>query len=851
MTRTKKLVRGVGITLGAVILALVLLVAFFPRQRIVALAESRIERATGQEVEIGSSSLGLFPRVRLELGQVRIGTPNDSAKPSMQLESLVLGVRLAPLLGRRVVVSELVARKPRIEMTLADSTAASKAPPASGGQSSPGLAVQVDKLEITDGEILVRRADGATLFEIHDLSEELRASADAGGLVSLEGTTRVPDWALHLPTGIFGKGVALELAKRLRFDLGADRLTIDEGSLRISGLPVSVTGTIDGVRAKEKVAAIELHGGPGNVDTIVGLLPEGLFPALDGMTSRGVLSVNGKLAGSLSPTPGPAFDLAIALRDGFVSYPGKGAVSDITLDLRATQDSLVVNELRAGTAGSSFRAHAAVTQYRTDPHVRAALEANVSLADATLFNPQLEPFALGGAATAQVFAEGPASRPNDLEIHGTVHARDVTTRVPNVAVPVTNITGDIVFDGHRATTSALTGRIGPGTVRVSGSLTNPLALNPALATKGRATLTANARGDRLDMNVLMPEPQGSDGAAQGGAAAKKLPPLPPLDGTLTASFDTFSMRKLDATEARGTFALRNDVLSLSEVRMRTFGGTVELGGSIDLENVAAPRFDLTTKATGCRIGDLFAFNEKLERFSGVASFLKGTMSTTATMKGALDDTLGLDLPSFLSIGDLEVRQATLEGHPAQAALAQYLKAEGFRKLAILELLQPFRIENGRLNLQGLSLRTSELELVGSGWSDLTGRYELSLEIGLPKSWASGLRDEISPDIAALAFGGSGDRLVVPIAIAGQGQEKPSIRLDQEKLAAGARERATARLAEERKKLEEEAKRRAAEAAAGLFDAKTDTAETVQEAAKEKVEEKVKDVLDNIFGGKKK
>lgn len=866
--------RVVGGLVLLVIVAIVAVVAFFPRQKAVDMAVEKIEAATGREVSVGSSDIGLFPSVRVRLGDLRFGESASPGAPTVALDELALGVKILPLLSRRVEVTEVILTRPRVDVVLADPTEIAETPAGSApapAAEAPGVAIDVRTLEIRDASVSVRQADGRPLLELDGLSESLTVSASAGGEILLRGTTTLRKVALHLPAGSLGDGLDARLEKTIRFSLADDRLTLAETELVVAGVPLSLTGSIDGVQSQEMMANLTLDGGPGQIDEILGLIPAGLFPEMDGIRSGGQLSVSGRVQGPLTDPAGPDFQVMVTLADGHLAYPDlPQRIEDVAMTLEATPDSIKVTEFSARAGESTLRAHATVSRYKISPQVRVALDATLALGDLGRHYPMPEGVTVDGRLDARVFAEGPVEDPDALAFTGTVTADGVRATAPALAVPVESVTGEVAFDREAITLASLRGKLGRSDFSASGKVTNYLALLPdslttpqgdrppvvPFAVSGRASANLDLRGATLDVDELLPrETEGAAGAASSAptGAEKRLEPLPPIDATLTVNVDRVVVNQIEARNARGTVQLRNDVATLEGVSARAFGGEVGLGGSVDLTDVSKPGFDVTTSVTRVQVAELFRATPNLRKLSTFAEHLTGTLSSTATMAGALDDTLGLDVPTLLSEGNVELSDAMLSGHPLQASLATFLKSDEVRELGIEEILQPFRIENGRLSFDQLTVDGSGFEAMGSGWSDLTGAYGLTIDLFLPQAWAAGVKEKLPAEVAAVLFASDQERILVPVKVSGARSERPAITLDTAQLTDAARARAKAKLEAEKQKLAEEAKEKALEAAKDLLGkggASADSA-SIETALKDEAKDKLDDALNSIFGKKKK
>lgn len=836
-----------GVLIGLLVLAVAALTLFFPTERATAYAVERIEAATGRPVSIGGSKVSILPRASLTLTDVTFGGEARPGEPRLAAADIQLALRLLPLLKRQVDVKELRLVRPEVDVVL-DDTAAPPPEPKASGTGSASVDVSIDRFVVEDGAVRVHLADGSPLLVLTGLDQTLSLSASAGGDVTVDGSTRARELQLTLATGTLGQGLAPSLDTSLRYDAAEDRLTVARASLDVAGVPVDVTGHVDALRTRDLVAELSVAGGPGEVGQLVSLLPAGLFPAMDGMTSSGQLRVSGRVTGPLTKPGGPDFNVSLTVEEGRVQYPGfANAIDGIALRLNATPDTVVVQEFAARSGGNTLRAHAAVADYRTAPTLRLAYDADLDLDRLGEFYPTPEGVTLGGQIQGQGLCEGPLDRPADLAVSGTATAKALRVQNASMRVPLHDINGDIVFDRNRATTTQLSGKLGTSELFVSGEVLNPLALVPALQTTERAIADVSLRSPRLNLDELMAPP--GEGPATGAAnEVIAIPELPRLDGTLRLAADQLRLNRVEATSATGLLTLNEGVFGIREAVFDAFGGAVRLDGSMDLNERVRPSFDMKTVVEGAAIDQLLAYNESLAKFNLLGQSLKGNMSVTADMDGSLTDALRLDLATLTSAGNLQVAQATLAGHPLQDKLSTFLKSESVKNMSVSQLAQHFTIRDGRLILDELNLQAGPFEVAGEGSTSFDGAYALNLDLWLPESAAEGVRDKLSPEVAAVLFG-TGQRVMLPLVIKGQRSQQPDVALDQAKLSAEAQARAKARLEAEKQKLLEDAKSQAADAVKGLLGAPPDSTPPV-DPAKQQVETKVKDALKGLFGGKK-
>jgi uncharacterized protein involved in outer membrane biogenesis len=107
--------------------------------------ERQLTRSLGQPVAIGSTAASIYPRLSVNLGDVRIGEP-----PRIQARSLRIGTSLGALVSRRVEHASVRLDGGRIELPLPEFTIAPAA-----ADSEPALdIVSVDEIFLDDVEVV-------------------------------------------------------------------------------------------------------------------------------------------------------------------------------------------------------------------------------------------------------------------------------------------------------------------------------------------------------------------------------------------------------------------------------------------------------------------------------------------------------------------------------------------------------------------------------------------------------------------------------------------------------------------------------------------------------------------------
>jgi hypothetical protein len=805
MNRRSPLLRKrILLPLAAVVVTILVAPFVVPGGLIRDLVVRQLTQTLGRPVAVESVKTALLPSPRVELRGLSLEPGGAGPLVSLTVDRIALSLAFGPLLLRQIEVTTLAIEGPRAVVQVPDPAIA----PAGRGAAAPRAAaspmrVNIRSLTITDGAATVRRADGALLLELGGLGESLTASLAPGGDLTLAGRTTLDTLRLHAPQGVLGEGLKITWQKDLRWEAAPRRLTIAGSTLSLGDLPVTVTGTVASVGAVNATGAVapeadlKFTGGPVQVSSLIGFLPAFLAPQLAGTTSAGEIALGGMVKGPLKAPAGPgeplpfAYDLRFDLTGGRVSAPALPApLSGIELHVRAHDDIVEIARFAAATPRSRLAASGTMSRLLTTPQVALRIEADVDLAEAmALQPPQPGQPEMAGRFTGTVNISGPVAPPSALVLDGEGRLQDVRMSGPDLRPSIDRIDGPIRLRGQQLIADGVVFRQGTTDLTVSGTVDNYLALVPEAKVAPPAMLAVTIDGRRLDADQYA-VPRGTAKDAAGASAG--LARLALVSGRADVTMDRLLTRGHELQDVAGVVRLDRGLLRLEGVRGKLYDGRVDLAGDIDLRDPKHGGMDLNVKLAGVQAAELSRRAVAMSKFARLGGLVTGLIDGQATLKGALDDTFGLDLMSFTTNGQIEIRQARLAGSPLQKTLAGLLAAPQLEAVAVSEWLQPFRLENGKLHVDGLKLTAAGVGIRAGGWQALDGAVEIGVEMTVPQNLAEGLRAKLPAVVAAALFDGSGAPLVVPVGLTGR-WDAPTVQLDTGAMAAAAQDRATARV----------------------------------------------------------
>ncbi|MFO7654743.1 MAG: AsmA-like C-terminal region-containing protein [Candidatus Krumholzibacteriia bacterium] len=795
----KALMIVVGVVAVLIVLLVVVVPLVVPADRVRDLVKDRIEVATGGEVTLGEAQVRVFPRIRVVLGEANVtgtgadlaaatGQPSPVERYSAAVKRLEVDLALWPLLQRRVEVGSIRLVEPDVEVVTAPAADEPRSPGAQPSERGPeaeggGYGLVLAAVAIEDGRLLWQdRASGQTVT-VAGWDQELRApnldalmrlmSTDPGSEAPADGEAaalavdgQVDELVLESPDRPQPLRLALVgYAATASVPPAADLMVLEdvrvtwgpwelEGSAELRPLPDG-GWQVDSLAVVAEEQAVALAGrlrtdGAGLSGRLRGTVElEQAWPAVRATTAE---LVRPGLADSLPAVTG-AVEWRLAL-DGFGGQAGGG-------------DGVRAEPGGAATGPFDFWRTAAPGAIELEARAR-----DLAVMDVIPASPW---------RTREAELTGRSPEPLRASVSGIDHpalAADAQFRViprpggewPHLDVEVTaeHVDVDRLRELMAATETASAG--------------TEFAFPPA----GPSRAAAAAAADLLA--VFAP-------AARAQAGAGEIPPGAAIPVELTMDFRgqarTAVMQKLEFQQVRIAGQLQRKVITVETLRAERGGGAIVGSGSVDYAADPWGVMEFVAELEGLSTSAVF------EPFApAVAQQWEGLLSGRAAGGARLAD----DPLAMLASLDLEGVISSSDGvYHAQELLAGIRRYLGDRtdlqEIRYTELVQHFRVQDGRYHVDDLRVDGRDTDWTGSGWVSFDGDLNLDLQVKLPPGF--------TPDLGQASFLAEGlrdedGRITLNLAVTGPARS-PEVGLDL----SGARARAQEDL---QQKLEDEARK---------------------------------------------
>jgi hypothetical protein len=796
--------RNVAITLGGILLVLISAVAAvvltLPADRVGALFAAGTERALGREVSIASARPRVLPRPAVSLERVAVGAPAGlaAAAPVATADRLDLRIRLRPLLRGRIVIDEIVLRRPLVAVVVgADGSTNLPTLELPSPERDGRVEISIRSLSVRGGELSYTDERDGSFTRLRELDQVLHVEGAAGaGETVLTGRFRgradlaMPGRMSDRPTN-----VPVALTHRLVLEREG-RLRVEEGSLRVAGIDLEVSGQVD-AEADGVRRAVELTLRTGRVDaartltTLGEILPAAMAGALADGTPRlagpvrAVVGVSGPAGSGGTPT----VRFAVALDGANVRMPGR----DVDVDrlegvVRYAAGRVWATELTGRLWGEPIRGGFDIADVES-LRGSVSLRSTVDVRRAVRAGLVPEEWSGSGRVAFSLTASGPLRDPGRLSLDGTLRLHDL--RVGTPALPGALLVRDaaLTLRGQELSGAGVAFRLGGTDGTVDFRLREWLPGLVGGADAGRPWLGFDMRSARMDVadfveletrahgygDLFLARMMGGqvDGREPGEVAAEYGLALPVI-----RAFD-FEGR-IAATEwVQGGTVLRD-----LRVGLASSGGKMEvLGGEFLLDEAGARVAGAIGRGgAGVPIPLRLRFSfrdtgqdEFFGRFTALRGHVRGSAAIEGSVSMLLDERLLPIAETQVGEGTVELTGGEFRGWPLARAIGERLGVGGFDRLEVRSNVGGFHLAGRSVALDGWVLEAGSMTAAVGGSFTLTGLLDLEVGLALPPGISVLARGTPAATVLAAASGSGGS---VPVGLRIRGiAARPAVQVD--------------------------------------------------------------------------
>lgn len=655
------------------------------------------------------------------------------------------------------------------------------------------------------------------------------------------------------------KNVTLSLDAILGIDLDKMKFEFKDNKALINQLPLEFNGFLQ-MQENGQLYDLTFKTPTSDFKNFLGLVPEAYAGNINQVKTTGEFKVEGKVAGELTETTIPKFNIEIASKNASFQYPDlPKSVKNIIIDTHIINETGLMNDTYVNLDQLSFtidqdvfNAKANVRNLTENALVNAELKGTINLANVTKAYPVQLDKPLTGILKADVTTKFDmksveTSQYQNIQNSGTMSLTGFNYEGPEMAKPFQINKTSITFNPNQIKLNEFDAKTGSSDVNITGSLDNFygfLFKNQVL--KGSFNLASN----KLVVSDFMAPTTTTDDAGKKATEAVKIPSF--LDCNLTAKATTVVYDNLNLKNVSGNLAIKDEAVTLSNLKMDVFGGNIGLNGTVSTKG-DKPKFNMDLALNAVNIAESFTQLDMLKSIAPIANTINGKLNSTIKLSGDLTNDMAPDLKTISGdlFGQLLNTSVNQQNSQLLSSLSNNVKFLDVSKLNLNDVKAALSFKDGKVALKPMQLKYQDIgiEVGGTHGFDQIMNYDVKFDVP-----AKYLGTEVTNLLSKLTPAEQQKIESVPVTANLTGSfSQPNVRTDMKQ--------ATTNLATQLVKMQKDKLvNQGTSALSNLLGGNntttnanataTDTTKTTP-TPKEQVKDGVKDAVKNLFGKKKK
>lgn len=532
--------------------------------------------------------------------------------------------------------------------------------------------------------------------------------------------------------------VPLTLDAVLGIDLEKSKYTFKKNKALVNQLPLEFDGFIQLVDAGQKYD-LTFKTPTSSFKNFLGIIPAAYASSLDKVKTTGDFTVVGFAKGLYSETTVPKFNVEIASNNASFQYPNlPKSVQNIIIDTKIINETGILNDTYINLDKLSFKidqdvfnAKANIRNITQNAIVDAALKGTINLGNLSKAYPIKLDKPLSGILKADVTTKFDMQSVEKSQYQNINNAGTMSLSGFNYVDEngkTMNISNALVqFNPSQVNLKQLNATTGKSDISVTGVLENFYGFifkNQEL----KGNFFMNSR--QLAVDDFMTTGEETSKTDTKKADAMKIPAF--LNCTLTAKATTVLYDNLTLKDVSGKLIVKDEKVTLQNVKSSIFGGTIGVNGAVSTKG-KVPVFNMDLNLNQVDIAQSFTQLDMLKKIAPIAGIINGKLNSSIKLNGNLDATaLTPDLKTLTGdlLGQLLSTTVNSTNSTLLTALGSNLKFIDVSKINLNDLKAAITFKDGKVNVKPFNIKYQDIKATigGSHGFDQSMNYNLKFDV---------------------------------------------------------------------------------------------------------------------------
>ncbi|ARV14618.1 AsmA-like C-terminal region-containing protein [Polaribacter sp. SA4-12] len=644
--------------------------------------------------------------------------------------------------------------------------------------------------------------------------------------------------------------VKISLDAVLGIDLKNSKYTFKENTGYINQLPLEFDGFIQLVD-ENQLYDLRFKTPTSSFKNALALLPKQYAGNLNTIKTEGNFEVNGLVKGTLSNKTIPAFDINISSKNAFFKYADlPKAVQNINIDSKIVNKTglikdtyIAINKLNFKIDEDVFSANGSVKNITTNPKIDITAKGTLNLANIGKVYPAPLEKELAGILHADVATNFDMNsvekgKYENIKNSGKITVSDFKYEGTDVANPFFINKTSVSFNSNTIKLNEFEAKTGTSDLSIKGNLDNFYAfIFKDEVLKGNFNLNSN--------NLIVADFIAADKSTNTNKAPSSTLKIPAfLDVKFSANAKKVVYDNINLANVSGDLYIHDETVDLKNLKTDVFGGNIGFNGTVSTKGTTS-KFNMDLDLKQLNISDSFGTLDMLKSIAPIAKTIEGKINSTIKVSGNLNDDMTPNLKTITGdlFGKLLNPQLNSSNSKVLSLLGDKVDFISLDKLNLDGINAILSFENGQVNVKPIPLKYKDIGVLVSGNHSFDNSMNYDIVFDVPVKY---LGTDVTNLIAKLTPSDAASVKSIPVKGSLTGSfGSPSFSSNMKD--------ATATLIKDlvekqKNSLINQGKDKIKDLI-GIGTTKKDS--TKQGDAKDKVTDKVKDVLGGLFGKKKK
>ncbi|MCW3788851.1 AsmA family protein [Plebeiibacterium sediminum] len=789
----KKFIKVFAIIIGVFVL-LLFITPILLKGKIETLAKEEINKQINATVNWDDFSLSLirkFPSLSVNMsGLSVIGSQQFEGDTLLSLKDFYVSVDLlSALSGNRLDVETILLDQPFIyAKVLADSTAnwdimkssTTEVEEEDSEESSSSFGITLEEFEIKDATLKYDDATMALTTSVNHFNLNLSGDLSASS-TDLKVNSSIESINLTMEEVRYLNNLSVSLSANMLADMDQMLFTFKENDLMLNRLNLGFDGTI-ALLDEGYDLDLNLKTKRTDFDAIFGLIPEAFMSYVEGVNTKGNLTLQSTLKGVYVDADHlPAFNVKLIVEDGFVQYPDlPKSIEDInvnfTVDNSGGSADNTISEIKKfhfKLGDNPFDASMIVKNPVSNAQFKGGILGTIDLGSLKDAIP-LDSFDIKGIIDANITVDGDlktieAEDYEAIKANGNVGLNHFYYASNDLPQAVDIPSAQLKFSPKEITLDEFACNIGKSDFSLKGKIENYL---PYIFKDETIKGSLIHQSKMIDVNEFLMEESEEEATEVEDTTALETIEVPKnIDFVFTSSIDKILYDKLVINDAKGKITVRNGIVSLDGMDMNLLDGKIIMGGAYNTQNIDKPFADFTFNASNIDLTKTANSFSVIDSLMPIAKSSKGKISATLHYNSLLDKEMSPVISSITGGGNLKSPFIEVSNSKVLNGMAQLLKNDKYKKLKAENIDVNFILQDGKIIVKPFSPTVFDKKLTISGEQGFD--QSLNYVVKAPVS-----RKDVAGALGFLSdgFADSGSDYMVDVIIKGTAKD-PKMSLD--------------------------------------------------------------------------